>query len=105
MIIAYLMKIHKMKYNDAYNYTKKRREIIEPNDGFVKQLKLYQKNGCKVIKKEIKNNTQTSGSADEEAEEAEEAEEETAKETEEVAKDAENTNNDKEEFDDAEDIL
>ena len=46
MIIAYLMKIHKMTYDDAYQYTQKRREIIQPNYGFIQQLKLYEQNGC-----------------------------------------------------------
>eukprot|EP01084_Bolivina_argentea_P220663 373931_1 len=51
IIIAYLMKIHKMKYINAYKYTKKKREIIEPNDGFAQQLKNYQKNGYIVKQK------------------------------------------------------
>ena len=41
MIIAYLMKMKKMNFIDAYKYTLERREIIEPNQGFVKKLKQY----------------------------------------------------------------
>ena len=44
IIIAYLMKMQNMKFEDAYKYTLARREIIEPNNGFVKQLKLWQRN-------------------------------------------------------------
>eukprot|EP01083_Nonionella_stella_P036093 98493_1 len=44
MVIAYLMKMKHMCFKDAYKYTQHRREIIEPNDGFVQQLKLYEKN-------------------------------------------------------------
>ena len=52
MIIAYLMKMKGMDFKTAYKYTKQRREIIEPNHGFVKQLKLYQQNGF-VVKEMI----------------------------------------------------
>ena len=44
MIIAYLMKIKSMSFEEAYKFTLERREIIEPNDGFSEQLKLYQPN-------------------------------------------------------------
>eukprot|EP01084_Bolivina_argentea_P256649 432167_1 len=43
IIIAYLMKIYKMSYIKAYQYTEKRRQIIEPNPGFVQQLKSFEK--------------------------------------------------------------
>ncbi len=42
-IIAYLMIYKKMNLEDAYYYVLKRREIIEPNDGFIKQLKQLEK--------------------------------------------------------------
>ena len=51
LIIAYLMKIHKMKYNEAYKYVQERRKIIEPNNGFVEQLKNFEKNEYVVIEK------------------------------------------------------
>ena len=40
-----------MKYDKAYKYVKERREIIEPNDGFVEQLKNFEKNGYVVLEK------------------------------------------------------
>eukprot|EP01084_Bolivina_argentea_P105429 188785_1 len=48
MVIAYLMKIRKMTYEEAYKYTQQRREVIQPNDGFIAQLQWYEKNGCVV---------------------------------------------------------
>lgn len=40
--IAYLIKYHKMSYNDAYDHVKMLRPCIQPNDGFRRQLKLLQ---------------------------------------------------------------
>ena len=39
LVIAYLMIENRWCYEEAYNYVKSRRPIIEPNIGFVKQLK------------------------------------------------------------------
>ncbi|CAF2541583.1 unnamed protein product [Rotaria sp. Silwood2] len=39
--LAYLMGIHRMKYEDAYILLKTARSNIKPNDGFVQQLKQY----------------------------------------------------------------
>lgn len=39
IIIAYLMIIMKLSYDEAYNIVKKARNCIRPNDGFVKQLR------------------------------------------------------------------
>jgi protein-tyrosine phosphatase len=39
LVIAYLMIENRWKYEEAYNFVKKRRPICEPNIGFVKQLK------------------------------------------------------------------
>jgi protein-tyrosine phosphatase len=38
IVIAYLIKKYSKNYTDIYNYIKEKREIIEPNDGFKKQL-------------------------------------------------------------------
>lgn len=37
--IAYLMKVERMGFQQAYDHVKSRRECIRPNDGFLKQLK------------------------------------------------------------------
>jgi len=39
IVIAYLMIIMKLSYDEAYNTVKKVRRCIRPNDGFVKQLR------------------------------------------------------------------
>lgn len=40
MVIAYLLKTG-MRYNDAFDYVKSKREIIQPNKGFKKKLLVY----------------------------------------------------------------
>ena len=42
VIIAYLMKFKKMRYERAFYFLKKRRSIIDPNPGFVDQLKNFE---------------------------------------------------------------
>eukprot|EP01084_Bolivina_argentea_P054902 100682_1 len=42
IIIAYLMKVKGMSYDDAFSFVKEKREVIEPNNGFVEQLKKYE---------------------------------------------------------------
>lgn len=39
LVIAYLMIENRWHYEEAYNFVKKRRPLIQPNIGFVKQLK------------------------------------------------------------------
>jgi protein-tyrosine phosphatase len=41
LVIAYLMRRYKYGYEKAYNKVKDRRKIINPNPGFVMQLKKY----------------------------------------------------------------
>jgi atypical dual specificity phosphatase len=41
IVLAYLLGIHRMKYEDAYTLLKTARSNIRPNDGFVQQLKEY----------------------------------------------------------------
>jgi protein-tyrosine phosphatase/predicted kinase len=43
IVIAYLMKKFDLPMDVAYQYVKKRRPVAEPNDGFKKQLKTYEK--------------------------------------------------------------
>ena len=43
IVIAYLMWIQKMKYDDALNFVKSKRLIVYPNDGFQKQLQIFEK--------------------------------------------------------------
>lgn len=42
--IAYLMKTEKMRFVEAYDYVKSKRECIRPNDGFLRQLKEFDAN-------------------------------------------------------------
>lgn len=41
IVIAYLIKKNGYTYEEAYEKVKKRRNIIEPNEGFKRQLRLY----------------------------------------------------------------
>lgn len=41
IVIAYLMRFHKMEYNTALSHTKSRRPWINPNYGFQGQLRRY----------------------------------------------------------------
>ena len=43
IVIAYLMWIKKMKYEDALNFVCSKRPIVYPNDGFREQLKMFEK--------------------------------------------------------------
>ncbi len=42
-VIAYMMKSKNMNLREAYEHVLSRRSIIKPNDGFMKQLMLYEK--------------------------------------------------------------
>jgi protein-tyrosine phosphatase len=41
IVIAYLIKYHKMEFNSAFNYVKNKRPWINPNYGFQAQLRRY----------------------------------------------------------------
>jgi protein-tyrosine phosphatase len=41
VVIGYLMKYNKMNYEDAYKHVKSLRSFINPNHGFITQLKKY----------------------------------------------------------------
>ena len=59
IVIAYLMWKTHSNYNDVFEYVKEKREWISPNDGFVKQLKLFGdilvKNNYDLSKCDVKN--------------------------------------------------
>lgn len=42
IVIAYLMKFQVMKFREAYEYVKRRRTVVEPNYGFIRQLEEYE---------------------------------------------------------------
>jgi len=48
VVIAYLMRTQNMSFSDALSFVTDKRPIISPNQGFVKQLKLYEEMGCKL---------------------------------------------------------
>lgn len=43
IVIAYIMWKNKIKYYDAYFFVKNKRPFICPNDGFIDQLKMFEK--------------------------------------------------------------
>ncbi|XP_026760366.2 dual specificity protein phosphatase MPK-4-like [Galleria mellonella] len=43
IVIAYLMEKYKLTFEQAYSYVRQRRRFINPNPGFVSQLKEYQR--------------------------------------------------------------
>jgi hypothetical protein len=43
IVIAYLMKTEKMSYEEALRLCERKRDITCPNDGFIKQLKNYER--------------------------------------------------------------
>ena len=43
IVIAYLMKIYGIGYDDAYKYVQSKRSIVKPNAGFVEKLKEFEK--------------------------------------------------------------
>ena len=47
IVIAYLIKYHKMSYEDAYNLVKKQRRQTYPNHGFREQLRTWERQCCK----------------------------------------------------------
>lgn len=43
IVIAYIMEKYKLTFEEAFLYVKKQRKFINPNPGFVNQLKKYQR--------------------------------------------------------------
>ena len=42
IVIAYIMWIKKMKYEDAFKFVKDKRKCVNPNIGFIAQLKIFE---------------------------------------------------------------
>ncbi|XP_013099070.1 dual specificity protein phosphatase MPK-4 [Stomoxys calcitrans] len=47
-VIAYVMKKYRMDYSSAYDLVKSKRRFVQPNAGFVAQLKLWHRMGCSI---------------------------------------------------------
>lgn len=43
LVIAYIMKTRSMNYTEAFDLVSQKRRVIDPNEGFVRQLTLYHK--------------------------------------------------------------
>ncbi|XP_071152429.1 dual specificity protein phosphatase 12-like isoform X2 [Mytilus edulis] len=48
MVMAYLMEKNGMSFDDALKLVQQKRKYANPNDGFIKQLKLYEKMKCRL---------------------------------------------------------
>ena len=60
VVIAYLIRYHQMTFEEALSFTKSKRAVTRPNDGFVKQLQEYHKQ----LSQTNQNNTNLSLSKD-----------------------------------------
>jgi len=56
IVLAYLLGMHFMKYEDAYQLLKTARPVIRPNNGFVQQLKQYAAEIAHKNEENIENN-------------------------------------------------
>ncbi|KAH8822937.1 protein-tyrosine phosphatase-like protein [Flagelloscypha sp. PMI_526] len=54
VVIAYLMWKKSMTFEDALAHVKERRPIIDPNEGFRAQLRIYEQFGCNMETEEAK---------------------------------------------------
>ena len=43
LVIAYLMWRHRLHFSEAFDLTQRKRPVVNPNLGFIAQLKLYQR--------------------------------------------------------------
>ncbi|XP_037932191.1 dual specificity protein phosphatase MPK-4 [Teleopsis dalmanni] len=48
VVIAFVMKTHDLDYQQAFDLVKSKRRYVQPNSGFIAQLKLYKRMGCKI---------------------------------------------------------
>lgn len=48
VVIAYIMRTRHLSLEEALQFVRERRPIVGPNDGFMEQLELYEKMGCRV---------------------------------------------------------
>ncbi|CAD6234200.1 GSCOCG00007645001-RA-CDS [Cotesia congregata] len=53
LVIAYIMKKHKLTYEDAYKLVKSKRRFVGPNPGFIAQLKLYETMGFTIDNRNV----------------------------------------------------
>jgi atypical dual specificity phosphatase len=51
LVIAYVMTVTNLSYNDAVNAVKNARQVVDPNPGFRKQLETYEKSELLKVKK------------------------------------------------------
>ena len=49
LVIMYLMKAANMTLHEAIRFTKRHREVVEPNDGFMNELQEFEKNNKEFI--------------------------------------------------------
>ncbi|KAH8822938.1 protein-tyrosine phosphatase-like protein [Flagelloscypha sp. PMI_526] len=54
VVIAYLMWKKSMTFEDALTHVKERRPVIDPNEGFRAQLRIYEQFGCNMETEEAK---------------------------------------------------
>ncbi|XP_053952146.1 dual specificity protein phosphatase MPK-4 [Anastrepha ludens] len=47
-VIAFIMKHNDIEYQAAFDLVRSKRRFVQPNPGFVSQLKLYRRMGCKI---------------------------------------------------------
>ncbi|XP_001355495.3 dual specificity protein phosphatase MPK-4 [Drosophila pseudoobscura] len=47
-VIAYMMKRHNLDFQPAYELVRGKRRFVQPNSGFITQLKLFRRMGCKI---------------------------------------------------------
>ncbi|XP_017137583.1 dual specificity protein phosphatase MPK-4 [Drosophila miranda] len=47
-VIAYMMKRHNLDFQPAYELVRGKRRFVQPNSGFITQLKLFGRMGCKI---------------------------------------------------------
>eukprot|EP01084_Bolivina_argentea_P005675 10701_1 len=52
IVIAYIMKTHKLSLDKALALVKQKREVVDPNEGFMQQLKLFETNNYCVKPKQ-----------------------------------------------------
>lgn len=48
VVIAYIMKTNQLSLDEAVKFVQERRPCVSPNDGFMEQLQLFEKMGCRV---------------------------------------------------------
>ena len=56
LVIAYVMTVTNLSFNDAFNGVKNARGVIDPNPGFIKQMENYEKS---ELLKKVKINSES----------------------------------------------